>query len=70
MGGADYQLKRDQIISEFELYAECFDIINKKKNTQYRNQLINNHKKIIENVSATQKEEFINVIYELGIIDE
>ena len=70
MGGPDYHLKRDQIISEFELYAECFDIINKKKNTQYRNQLINNHKKIIENVLAIQKEEFINVIYELGIMNE
>ena len=70
MGGPDYHLKRDQIISEFELYAECFDIINNKKNTQYRNQLINNHKKIIENVLAIQKEEFINVIYELGIMNE
>ncbi len=69
MGGVDYHLKIDKIISEFELYAECFDIINKKENTEYRNKLINNHKKIIENVSITQKEEFINVISELGIIN-
>ncbi|MCK9162122.1 MAG: hypothetical protein GX118_06600 [Arcobacter butzleri] len=70
MGGIDYHLKKDQIILEFEQYAECFDIIHKKKNTKYREQLINNHKKIIENISVTQKEEFINIIYELGIIDE
>lgn len=70
MGGADYHLKRDQIISEFELYAECFDIINKKQNNEYRNQLIENHKKLINNVSINQKEEFINVVYELGIMDE
>ena len=70
MGGANYQLKRDQIISEFELYAECFDIINKKQNNEYRNQLIENHKKLINNVSINQKEEFINVVYELGIMDE
>ena len=70
MGGVDYHLKIDKIISEFELlYAECFDIINKKENTEYRNKIINNHKEIIENVSTTQKEEFINVISELGIID-
>lgn len=69
MGGVDYHLKIDKIISEFELYAECFDIVNKKENTEYRNKIINNHKEIIENVSTTQKEEFINVISELGIID-
>lgn len=67
MGGVDYHLKINQILSEFEMYAECFDIVNKNKDTRYKDELINNHKKIIEQVSQSQKQEFINAMYELGI---
>ncbi len=69
IGGVNYHKEIDKILQEFDLYIECFDMIVKDNNSQYRQKLINEHKSLISSVSRFEKEEFAKVVDEAGLTE-
>ncbi|WP_434579836.1 hypothetical protein MLC52_07185 [Sulfurimonas sp. NW15] len=69
IGGMDYHKEIDKIVNEFDMYVECFNMVIKDKNSQYRQKLINDHKILISSVSQSVKEEFSKVVDEAGLIE-
>lgn len=69
MGGENYHLKKEIILKEFELYVNCFHVVHKKENVNYREKLIKEHKLTIESIGSVQKQEFIKAVSEIGFIE-
>ncbi len=64
MGGVDYHRQIEKILSEFHLYADCFDMVHTNREQEYRLKLVCEHKLLIEKTLPKQKEEFIKAINE------
>lgn len=67
MGGVDYHRQIEKILSEFHLYADCFDMVHTNREQEYRLKLVDEHKLLIAKISPKQKEEYIKAIYESGL---
>ncbi|MDX9744619.1 MAG: hypothetical protein RBT59_12430 [Arcobacteraceae bacterium] len=69
MGGENYHLKKEIILKEFALYVNCFHVVHKKENVNYKEKLIKEHKLTIESIGSVQKQEFIKAVSEIGFIE-
>lgn len=64
MGGVDYHRQIDKILSEFCIYADCFDMICRNREPEYKSRLVCEHKLLIAKIPPKQKEEFIKAVNE------
>ena len=67
IGGLDYHKHIDKILQEFEMYVYCFDSTLNNSDPRYRQKLIDEHKRLIQNIDNTTKTEFIKAIDEAGL---
>jgi hypothetical protein len=59
----------DKILDEFDRYAECFDVVFKDTNPEYRERLVAEHKKLLASLEDTIQAEFAIAVTEAGLID-
>jgi hypothetical protein len=69
IGGVGYHKDLERILAEFDKYAEYFDIVFKDTDSEYRQKLINQHKKLIESIGNDTKKEFSIALSEAGLIE-
>lgn len=69
IGGIDYHQQMDKILYEFDMYAECFDSVFKNTNSEYRERLVAEHKKLVASLEDTIQAEFAIAVTEAGLID-
>ncbi len=69
IGGEDYHKYMDKIIEEFDMYVQCFDDILNGINSEYKKNLIDEHKRLVDSSSKIMIEEFSKAIDEAGLID-
>jgi hypothetical protein len=68
IGGIDYHKKTDQILSEFNLYAECFYNTHENTDITYSKRLIEEHKKTVKEANKKTQATFIEAVSEAGLI--
>jgi hypothetical protein len=68
IGGIDYHKKSDQILSEFNLYAECFYNTHENTDVSYRKKLIEEHKKIVKETNEKTQATFMEAVSEAGLL--
>lgn len=69
IGGLEYHKEMEKIISEFKIYANNFNHVLENGNSQYMKDLISKHKKIVQSLDYSTKEEFSKAVSEAGLID-
>lgn len=67
IGGDDYHKQIDKILSEFDLYADCFNSVLNNTNTQYRTKLIGEHRKIVEEKDKETVARYQSAISQAGL---
>jgi len=69
IGGVNYHKEINRIITEFKMYATCFDVVFKDSDIEYRKRLVKEHKELIITLDHKTQEEFSKAVIEAGLID-
>jgi hypothetical protein len=69
IGGVNYHKEINKIIDEFNMYVKYFDDVLKGTDIDYRQRLINEHKRLIKSIDHNTKEEFSQAVNEAGLIN-
>jgi transcription elongation factor Elf1 len=67
--GVNYHKEINKIIDEFNMYVKYFDDVLKGTDIDYRQRLINEHKRLIKSIDHNTKEEFSQAVNEAGLIN-
>lgn len=70
IGGIDYHKEMNKILTEFDVYVKCFEMISHDNDTniEYRKKLIKEHKELIDSINPSTKKEFSNAVNSAGLI--